>query len=927
MSVAGLTFLAPLTLLGLLGLPLIWWLLRVMPPAPKREVFPPLRLLLDVNTEEETPNSTPLWLLIFRLLLVTLIAIALARPLISRPDNTVSRPLTLIIDNGWDAAANWSTIIREAENRVKEARRQNVDVLLLTTVAPDAQATFSPAGNALEQIKSLAPMPLAPNHAATADILTQKSLGESEALWLSGGYDFGSAEALAESLKTAARAERLTLADNSLPVLAGAVEEIADGLRSTWHRPSTVTAPDTDITLLDRSGQVIARTALTFTVGAKRSEVTFELPTELRNRISSIRANGVSSAASIRLLDDSWGRPLIGLLDSGNDTGSPLLNEAFYTGTALRPYADIFSGDLERLLPLSPSILIMPDDGRTDDERLTSYVEDGGLLIRFAGPRLATRRDGLLPVTLRQGGRALGGALTWEDPQKLAAPSEDSPFFGLNIPDDVRVTRQVMAEPGAETDLRTWARLEDGSSIVTSAPFGLGRVVLFHVTAGPDWSNLAVSGLYVDMLRRLLPLARRPVESQTPTGGDWVPERVLNGFGRLVSAGPQLKPIPSDGFEIAAPSLDTPPGLYRQGTRRKALATVSDPSTITSITASNGLAVTPYGSSKQRSLEGLLLTIALGAFILDIVFALFVSGRLAKLLSRVNLRRDASTAALALAMFIAVPFETQAQNITRQTDPAFSEPALGLHLAYVKTGNTRIDHMSAQAMQGLVDALIQRTTIEPVGVKSVELGQDELVFYPFLYFPVTRNAPTLSPQASTALNAYMASGGTLVFDTQDQGDRALTSGTSHPGLLRITENLDMPDIMAIPKDHVLTKSFYLLQVFPGRWAGGTLWVDKNQSGASRDGVSSVIIGSNDWAAGWALGQNRRGLVRLENDIPRQREMSLRFGINLAMYALSGNYKGDQVHAAELIKRLGGNPAETLNPGDLIRLPANGGEQP
>jgi len=117
--------------------------------------------------------------------------------------------------------------------------------------------------------------------------------------------------------------------------------------------------------------------------------------------------------------------------------------------------------------------------------------------------------------------------------------------------------------------------------------------------------------------------------------------------------------------------------------------------------------------------------------------------------------------------------------------------------------------------------------------------------------------------------------------------------------------LDIPRLTEVPSDHVLTKSFYLLQVFPGRWANGPVYVQAAQaSSGGRDGVSPVIIGSNDWAAGWAVTNLDGALVDLEKDIPRQREFSIRFGVNIAMYALSGNYKADQVHAAALVERLG-----------------------
>ena len=229
-------------------------------------------------------------------------------------------------------------------------------------------------------------------------------------------------------------------------------------------------------------------------------------------------------------------------------------------------------------------------------------------------------------------------------------------------------------------------------------------------------------------------------------------------------------------------------------------------------------------------------------------------------------------------------------------------------------------------MKTLVIELTNRTTIEPAGVRGVTLGTDPLVFYPFLYFPVDRNAPELTDEASASLNAYMASGGTVVFDTRDQGDRALLGTTTHPGLSAVTKNLDIPQIGPVPEDHVLTKSFYLLQSFAGRWSNGTVWVDKDRNGTARDGVSSVIIGANDWAAGWAADENGEYIISLENDMARQREFSIRFGVNIAMYALSGNYKADQVHAAALVERIGRTRREPSDLGRANTLEDEGDEE-
>ena len=911
MTLGGLTFLAPLALLGLLVLPIIWWLLRVTPPSPKKETFPPLRILQDVVTEEETPDSTPWWLLLFRILLGAIIAIALARPILQQAEGITSRPLALIIDDGWAAAPNWPNVMREAEAKIADARRKNVNVLLVTTTRPNEGPVFAPAEDAMRQVKALRPKALPPQRGIAAKALSAIDLSGSEAVWLSSGVDFGQADSLGNALKSASKTLRLDPLGESAVLMPGEVRETPDGFKSVWHRANTASLHSLEIIAYAKDGRVIGRTDITFAPGSPRAEAEFALPSELRSRVSQIRASGIASAGAVKLLDDSWGRPLIGVVTPAKDTASPLLSEPFYAKTAMAPYADVFEGTVDDLLPLLPSVIIMPDVSRTVSDELKDYVETGGLLIRFAGPKLAERPDGLLPVALRSGGRALGGALTWEDPQRLAAFPNESPFFGLTIPGDITVKRQVMAEPGIETDTKTWARLEDGSPVVTADTKGLGRIVLFHVTAGPEWSNLPVSGLYVDMLRRILPLARATQSRNTESTGDWVAERVLSGFGRLETPPIDSASIADADFAATEISPQRLPGLYRQGARRQALNTVKNPETLKAIGNLTGVTTSDYGQTKDRTIGGLLLGIALLMLAIDAFFALMASGRLGYLKPKFN----NGIAALLVAGLFLIPADSFAQDQNL-------EAATALHLAFVITGNGRVDRMSDAAMKSLAAQLTLRTTIEPAGAKGVNPETDDLVFYPFLYWPVTRGAETLSDTASANLNAYMAGGGTIVFDTQDEGERALRGSAPHPGLAAITANLDIPALTQAPEDHVLTKSFYLLQTFPGRWANGPIWVDRDTNGAARDGVSSVVLGSNDWAAGWALTKDGDSLAELEKDIPRQREMSVRFGVNLAMYALSGNYKADQVHAAALVERLGKQKRE---PRDLDQEPKE--EQP
>jgi hypothetical protein len=207
-----------------------------------------------------------------------------------------------------------------------------------------------------------------------------------------------------------------------------------------------------------------------------------------------------------------------------------------------------------------------------------------------------------------------------------------------------------------------------------------------------------------------------------------------------------------------------------------------------------------------------------------------------------------------------------------------------------------------------------RTSYEPMEPIGLDPELDDLSLYPLLYWPMDPREKSLSPKGLARIGDYMRNGGTILFDTRDFTLGAVR-GASSPGeqtLRRLTGSLDLPPLEQVPADHVLTKTFYILRDFPGRWTGGQLWVEalppppKNGAAPARggDGVSPVIIGGNDWAAAWAVDSNGRFQFAPSPGGELQREMAFRFGVNLVMYALTGNYKTDVVHAPALLQRLG-----------------------
>jgi Domain of unknown function (DUF4159) len=319
-----------------------------------------------------------------------------------------------------------------------------------------------------------------------------------------------------------------------------------------------------------------------------------------------------------------------------------------------------------------------------------------------------------------------------------------------------------------------------------------------------------------------------------------------------------------------------------------------------------GLAMAP-----ERSLKGAALTLGLALLLIDVLAALWVAGRLS------GLRRGVAVLALAV---LALPDPARAQE-EPALDPLAEDFALaattGVVLAHVLTGDPDVDELAAAGLLGLGDRLWQRTAVEPDLPVGVDVERDELAFFPFLYWPVTADMPTPSAEAYGRLNQYLRTGGMILFDTRD-ADVAAFGGQTPEGqaLQRIAAGLDIPPLEPVPADHVLTRTFYLLAEFPGRHPDGGLWVEAAPADAElaegmpfrqlNDGVTPIVIGGNDWAAAWATDLDGIPVLPVGRGFAgeRQREVAYRFGINLIMHVLTGNYKSDQVHVPALLERLG-----------------------
>ncbi|WP_245985913.1 DUF4159 domain-containing protein [Azospirillum thermophilum] len=808
-------------------------------------------------------------------------------------------PLLLVVDNGWASGRDWPNRRRAMEDIVAQADRQQRPVIVLPTAHPAGgeklhPTAILPAGEARRVIQALEPLPWPTDRAAALEAVRSLQVqGSVHAVWVSDGIGDRTARSLAEALQRLGSAEVLDDSAEKPPhlLLPPATEGTALAarvVRADPTRPEPVT-----VRLSATDGRLLTRQTVAFEAGQKVREVRLDVPTELRNDAASLRVENDTTAGATVLLDERWRRRPVGLV-SGRPEGEsqPLLSDLHYLERALSPYNEVRRGSILDLLKRDLAVLILSDIGALTGQEaqdLDDWVKKGGVLVRFAGPRLAQNADRLVPVRLRIGDRALGGALSWQEPARLQPFDAKSPFSGLSIPNDVTVTRQVLAEPALDLADRTWARLADGTPLVTSEKRADGWVVLVHTTASPDWSNLPLSGLFVDMLRRVVALSGGITGGSAATALD--PVEVLDGTGRLVPPPATAFPIPGN-----APAADVigprhPPGFYGTDDARRALNLSAVVTTIEPLgTMPGGVARSGFGSRGEVPLKPSLLAVALALATIDLLVALALRG----MLGRWTARRSAGAAAAVLFAILL----SAAPSDVRADDAQAVKVTAETYLAYVQTGDSSVDETSRAGLEGLVAMLNLRTAVEAAGAVGIDPERDELAFYPLLYWPVSGSQQPLSDQARSRVNAFLRGGGTILFDTRDQA-----SGGGPQSLQRIVAGLDVPPLAPVPPDHVLTKSFYLLTDFPGRYSGGDLWIEARE-GRANDGVSSVLIGGNDWAAAWAVNRSGQPLYAVVPGGERQREIAYRFGINLVMYALTGNYKADQVHVPAILERLG-----------------------
>ncbi|KAA6205066.1 MAG: DUF4159 domain-containing protein [Candidatus Tokpelaia sp.] len=1015
----GFSFAASYILWALLALPALWWLLRLTPPRPQVEIFPPLRLLRGLQGAETQALRCPWWLIMLRLGLAALLILAFARPVQNRGLSFAVNggPVIIMLDNGFAAYPHKDRVRAEAQKLLAAAAATNSLVYIIPTAgAMGAEIGPYSSIEAKSVIDRLSYSAIAVRRdrafARLAEIVAQNP----------GGAGLHSAY-LTDGLAAAGDKKAFALLSN-LPVaellwyqpqvdLIGitAAENGADGLHFTVIRAADKQEASGRLAAYDEKAQIVAEQDFHFAAGAETAQGLFALPAEIRNDIAWLQLlpagqNGRSSlrnAAGLRLLDTGKKQKTVAILAPAQSRlAQPLLSPLYYVAKALEKAPQVAGGkvlqadsgsfeqNIDMLLKARPALLIMGDIAAIPapaQQKLRRFVEKGGTLLRFAGPALANAdnskagsgpaaaaaaAESLLPVPLRRGERSFGGALSWEKPQKLAPFPPDSPFYGQALPQDVLVFRQILAEPSADLFDKSWVALTDGTPLVSSAALGRGRLVFVHTGLDSGWSNLALSGFFVDMLQKLVAISGSSGRVMRRQGDSVLaPYRIITAEGVLAAAPDYIRALKLQEAKAEAPDFYHPPGFYGTRNALYPLNLLGDKSRFAALPLPLLPAVKPMSyAGPETNWQNRLLIAAFCLFIMDIILSLLKTGNIGWRIFRpgrrskavgagwqAGLRRKmgdwrgksrlkapgsskllfiglffgltaafagiiaapvpAQPAAAKTAQIIAPKAQNSAEQEDRISDKAPSAVLAGkTRLAYVLTGKAELDAVSKAGLQNLSRFIERRTTIEPGNIVGIDPARDELAFYPLIYWPIDAQTPMPARQAIDNMDSYMRRGGTILFDTRDALQTGLQldgAGANTSRLRAILAGLNVPPLIPAPPEHVIARSFYIMPDFPGHYRNSPLWIAAGADSAATngktpliragDGVSPILITANDFAGAWADDGKGGFLFPLVPDGEEQRLWAFRGGLNIVMYILTGNYKADQMHMPELLRRL------------------------
>lgn len=849
-------------LAALLVLPLLWWLLRLTPPRPKRILFGAFPLLKGLVADQQITARAPIWLWVLRLGMAAIVILAASGPHWQSDQgeegNNDGAPLILITDDDAAAAASWPWLQSQAQHVLADAALHHQPVLWLTSTTKQ-QGSLQLASEVAARLHDYHPKPLLADLAGlTAQLTNNMVAPDANIVWLSSGAYTDFPADLQDALENYGSLTVLT----PPPAMAWIREWRNNTL--TLQRLTVEGGRQGQLVWLDGQGHPLGSQNFDWQLGQASLHVQAVMPAGKQHQVHGVRLAGQNHAGAVWLMDPP-GLPPVGIVGEAQSSGTPLLNPVYYLNNALRTLGQQAPiGSLTTLLGQHLPALILPDVALTAAEQKTlqEYVQQGGLLIRWLGPvsLAAAHTDHLYPLSFlpdvrqAQSLTAQGGAL------HAARWPAASPLQDIKLPVDLTFTQMLNLKP-ANDQGQIWAQLQNQMPWIAAQQMGKGKLIAVYTTATPEWSNVAITGLMPELLAGLLRQAGQTENADTPNDIQLVLRQAVNESGQLMppATSSTITRAQNGALQITQQTL---PGLYRGQNDQVFLNLGAQWQTLRVFQRWPDNTNFDYTTapSVDQDLGIYLWLLAFLLFLLDSCLTLGMRGMLPNLFNRKN---NMNAAGLVLVLLLAHPVHATE----------------GVNLAYIR--DNAADTLPA-VLQIVQEALNSRTTAVLGPPTAIDPATTNLAPFPIVFWAPTHAAP-LSDTAAQAIQQYLEKGGLLLLFAPDD-PKILTT---------VTQNLRLPALQTAPASHVLWRSFYLIQPDQLPNNAQEIWLDQAAIAHSAQ-IAHVIILPSSLLNGFGELSDGEG------------ESSIRLLINCMIYALTGDYKTDQVHLPYILKRINGN---------------------
>ncbi|HRQ60096.1 MAG TPA: hypothetical protein PLO23_01035 [Alphaproteobacteria bacterium] len=554
-------------------------------------------------------------------------------------------PVVLVVDNDWSATGKAELIKSRIETVLETAARQGRPVALIGTAPETTEGVkvqnYMSADDALKALPAFKTYPWNADRKGTEDALQDFKGSGASVVWFSNGITDTRTPDFIRSLEGVGSVSVFESApEGAAKLLSLAPEDNENNLALAAHRLHAGPSETVSLLALNGAGEILAQKDATFEEGSLTAKASFEIPLALRRQIVKMSIAGQDHAGAQVLLDESGRRRSVGLLGAPGEAG--LFDDAYYIKPAIRHYTDVVTGSASEILKQPVSALIMTDGAvlsEEDETQIQDWVKNGGLLLRFAGPRLAAQPDtALTPLPLRRGAEAMQGAFSGAGSSALAPFEEDSPLANLAVPENLRIKTRVMPESSALLEgTEAWASFEDGTPFITAKRDGKGMQILVHTAANMDWSNLPLSGdFFLGTIRAAIAQSKN-AQAQGEIQNPLPALNVLSAKGRLSVPDRGNIRLTREALAGAAVTAASPPGFYGEGADSKLAHNIYrafeeyKALDLPALKSEGTKSFTLSEGENSRLLMGLLLALGLGLLTADGIARLKQNNALPKL--------------------------------------------------------------------------------------------------------------------------------------------------------------------------------------------------------------------------------------------------------------------------------------------------------